>query len=334
MALRIRLTEGDLGRVRFALSPLYEVVAGLRVLAEPGAFAIHLPWARWAAARVPDDPDTVLLRRLLAGEATPVNLSPPPDTRLPDVTHELRRVRAARPERFAESLTSIFPGASWTRPLLADPQAALARAARGLRQCHDALIAPHWSRMRAVLEADMGYRARQLGEHGLGPVLGGLHPDVRWSESGGVILWPNWAARPEDPTELSGHRLVLCPSIFGAAGVVAAIRPAGDVVALRYPARGAATLWERPATPPADALVRLLGGTRAGLLAALGVPATTPALASQLGVTPGAVAQHLGVLRDAGLVATERTGRSALHLRTARADALLAPGSGQETTRL
>jgi DNA-binding transcriptional ArsR family regulator len=97
----------------------------------------------------------------------------------------------------------------------------------------------------------------------------------------------------------------------------------------RYPARGIATLWEtRPPTPDPrpptpDALVALLGRTRAELLAQLGAPATTGDLARGLGVTPGAVSRHLGVPRASGLVATHPDGRVVLHLRTDRAEALL-----------
>ncbi|MEV4946969.1 ArsR family transcriptional regulator [Streptomyces sp. NPDC053755] len=50
---------------------------------------------------------------------------------------------------------------------------------------------------------------------------------------------------------------------------------------------------------------------------------TTPALAARLGVTPSAVSQHLGALRGAGLVSTQRQGRNALHLLTERATRLL-----------
>ncbi|MFG2988299.1 winged helix-turn-helix domain-containing protein [Streptomyces sp. NPDC048257] len=67
----------------------------------------------------------------------------------------------------------------------------------------------------------------------------------------------------------------------------------------------------------------LLGPTRAALPTALAEPLTTPALASRLGVTPSAVSQRLGALRNAGLVSTQRPGRGALHLRTERATVLL-----------
>jgi DNA-binding transcriptional ArsR family regulator len=82
-----------------------------------------------------------------------------------------------------------------------------------------------------------------------------------------------------------------------------------------------ATVWETRRPAP-DSLSALLGRTRAELLLQLAEPGTTGELAGRLGVTAGAVSQHLGVLRGAGLVATRRDGRAVLHLRTERAEAL------------
>ena len=36
----------DLADTRFALSPLHETVLSLRVLRDPGLYALHLPWRR------------------------------------------------------------------------------------------------------------------------------------------------------------------------------------------------------------------------------------------------------------------------------------------------
>ncbi|NUT36337.1 MAG: winged helix-turn-helix transcriptional regulator, partial [Hamadaea sp.] len=124
------------------------------------------------------------------------------------------------------------------------------------------------------------------------------------------------------PVSLRGHGLVLCPSVFCWPGVTVGKRPVA-AGSLRYPARGVAALWESP-EPASDALVALVGRTRAMMLTELAQPATTTDLATRLAVTSGAISQHLGVLRAAGLVTTSRDGRVTLHLRTERAEALLA----------
>ena len=81
-------------------------------------------------------------------------------------------------------------------------------------------------------------------------------------------------------------------------------------------ARGVATLWDgiRRAGPAAG---------RAAVLAALDAPRSTSELARRLGLTAGAVSQHVGSLRAAGLLTSEREGRGVLHARTALAEGLV-----------
>jgi Predicted transcriptional regulators len=72
------------------------------------------------------------------------------------------------------------------------------------------------------------------------------------------------------------------------------------------------------------ALHRLLGGSRAAILLALEDPASTTQLAGTLGQSLGGIGDHLAVLREAGLVARARSGRSVLYRRTPVGDALAA----------
>ncbi|MDR3084504.1 MAG: helix-turn-helix domain-containing protein [Streptomyces sp.] len=67
-----------------------------------------------------------------------------------------------------------------------------------------------------------------------------------------------------------------------------------------------------------------MGRTRALLLLELAAPASTTQLARSLDLAPGAVGDHLTVLRRAGLLDRARTGRSVLYRRTALGDALAA----------
>ncbi|MEU6090965.1 winged helix-turn-helix domain-containing protein [Streptomyces sp. NPDC047085] len=93
--------------------------------------------------------------------------------------------------------------------------------------------------------------------------------------------------------------------------------------ALVYPARGTATLWERTA-PSLDVratLAALLGRSRARLLTELATPASTTQLSRSLGMAPGAVGDHLAVLRASGLLARARAGRAVPYRRTALGDA-------------
>ena len=80
-------------------------------------------------------------------------------------------------------------------------------------------------------------------------------------------------------------------------------------------------MWQRaPAVP--DGLARLLGGSRAAMLADLAAPRSTAELAKRLSLSPATASHHLTALRDAGLVTGKREGRSVLYARTSLGDAL------------
>lgn len=79
--------------------------------------------------------------------------------------------------------------------------------------------------------------------------------------------------------------------------------------------------------PRPDALTALVGRARARLLLALDAPASTSHLARSLAMAPGAVGDHLAILRGAGLLVRARSGRSVLYRRTPLGEALVG-GSG------
>ncbi|MFC7720592.1 hypothetical protein [Nonomuraea recticatena] len=81
--------------------------------------------------------------------------------------------------------------------LAARPVAGLRAIAAELRAAHDRLIAPHWSRIRAVLEADVVHRARQLAAGGAERLFTDLHPDLRWRD--GRLMLGERAGGPSGP---------------------------------------------------------------------------------------------------------------------------------------
>ncbi len=95
---------------------------------------------------------------------------------------------------------------------------------------------------------------------------------------------------------------------------------------LVYPARAVGTLWEcRDGS--GDGLARLLGRSRARLLSGTSTPSTTTGLALLTGLTPGAVSQHLAVLRGAGLVTGHRYRRE-VYYRASELGLALMEGGG------
>ncbi|MFJ2307170.1 ArsR/SmtB family transcription factor [Streptomyces sp. NPDC087787] len=85
------------------------------------------------------------------------------------------------------------------------------------------------------------------------------------------------------------------------------------------------------APPPASTLssdaspAALLGRTRAAALRNLALGATTSELAQVLGVSPATATHHTSVLRDAGLVLSQRVHNTVLHTLTPLGAALLRP---------
>ncbi|WP_367137418.1 DUF5937 family protein [Saccharothrix sp. HUAS TT1] len=288
--------------LRFSVSPLWETIAGLRVLAAPGLSPVHQRWAAWAEERLADlGEDRSLLHVLVTRPVVPEFLIPTPGVRSERVGVEIDAITKATPERVAAAVG---------HPL---PATAIAAVQERLRAVHDAIIAPIWPRLEGVLQGDVERRGRRLVEAGGPTVLAELHPDVSHD-------YPHLTVA--DRTVDVGERdLVLVPSAF--TWPHAYLRDSPVRLALCYPAHGFGSLWERSDAPTHGALARLVGPTRARLLHELERPSTVTELATRLGVTVGAVSQHLAVLRAAGLAVSRREGREVVSLRTGLALALV-----------
>ena len=319
MLLVLELDVADLAATRFAISPLYETLKALPLLANPGRSAVNRPWVRWALAELNGRP--LRLPRVWPLIVTdlpyiPEFLFPAPAGQAPGFDEELAAVCAAPAEAVRASLRRVYGDGRWpdsATELFERPRETLAAIAAEVAGYHDRLIAPHWERMRSVLEADVSYHARLLAGGGARSLFSELHPGLRWSAS--KLLMTDADAGPRDAqVTLGPDGLVLVPSVFTWPDW--SIKKATSTqTTLVYPARGAATVWASPeaTTGDATAVELLRGAPRARLLEALCSPATTTALARRLGVTPSAVSQHLAVLHRGGLVDRHRGGRTVLY---------------------
>ncbi|MBW4721085.1 ArsR/SmtB family transcription factor [Saccharothrix obliqua] len=297
--------------LRFAVSPLWETVAALRVLAVPGYFPVHQRWIAWARPRIAAlGPDPTLLTELATMPVVPEFLIPTPGGRSITIADEL----AWLPEvATAARVAAALPPRPRFRPLFTDHRAVLTGIAARLALVHEAVVAPVWPRLEGVLQGDVERRGRRMVEAGAPAVLAELHPDVEYRDAE-LAVWRR-------PVEIGSRDLVLVPSAFTWPNVY--LRESLVRLALCYPAHGFGSLWERPRPPSSNALARLLGATRARLLHELERPSTGAELAVRLGVTAGAVSQHLGVLRAAGLVVSHRQGREVVSLRTGLGQSLV-----------
>ncbi|MFI6595453.1 DUF5937 family protein [Nonomuraea sp. NPDC050536] len=318
--LTLTFSAYDLSSIHFAYSPLREAVYSFRTLLRPAGRALHLPWMKEVRGKLAG----LDLGPLVDLQADPTGyipdfLTPSPSTPLPDLEVELATFRATPPEVVRANLDTLAgPRAPTVRELYDEPGEGMARLAAAIERYWETAVAPHWPRMRALLEGDLVYRSRQLAARGPEGLFAGMHTAVRWQDMRLCL-----EERPAVYSRaLGGEGLLLVPSIFVWPRVSYRTEaPSRPVIA--YPARGVATLWERGTAPAPDALSAVIGRSRVLLLVELESPASTTELARRTGLSPGSVSEQLTLLKEAGFVTPHRVGRSVLYARTPRAEAVL-----------
>jgi len=345
--LQLTFTVQDLARTRLVVSPLWEIVASIRLLKSPRARTFHQHWAVTVEQRIArSGADLGLLFDLVdPGTWYLANfLSPAPQGPVPDLKADLDAFRRLTPDQVRSDLDVLayarknpvgsLDEASLPRKLIrgepgdlpsvavaelhADPAAGISRLADQLHAYWDLAIGPYWGRIRALLEGDLLHRGRMLGLSGPAGLFNGLADTVRWRNDSLLIQH----RRFRGVRHLAGEGLLVTPSAFVWPQVYTSSIPPWPPT-LTYPARGIATLWEAASTEAPAGLSNVLGRSRAKLLAQLDTPRSTSELATHTGLTAAAVSQHLSALRAAGLVTSHRTGRLVLYARTRAAEVLL-----------
>ncbi|MGW1784492.1 DUF5937 family protein [Streptomyces sp. NPDC002143] len=327
MPSHLHFGEDDFLRCRFAVSPLWETQEVARTLKRRDRHGYHAPWLRRIRTAAEALDLTGLWLLMPRRGHSPDWLCPPPLGPAAGFEEELAAVRAADPraarEDSARSLADT-PGALDSprgRAWLADPERMIHEVADVLAEIWHTLLAPDWTRLRALLEADVVFHSRRLAEVGLGGLLPEIDRRCGW-RAGTLTVASNGAHE----RHLGGQGLVLMPSVFSWPDVVTGFDPPWQPT-LVYPARGIAGLWSDPADRSPETLVRLLGRGRAAVLTALDDPATTSALAHRLGLAPSSVSSHLTVLRDSGLLVSRRYSHRVLYERTPLGIALASGGA-------
>lgn len=314
-----RFGQDDLLRTRFAIAPLMELIGAFYVLRRPARYAVHRRWLEWAAPRVRDlDLSLLDAATPFGGPYWPVFVSPPPREPHPAVETELDRVAATPPAQVVAELTQRYRHEmpADARPFVEDPARALATLVGQMRALWHAVLAPRWSTISALLEAELTARARSLVAVGSRAAFADLHPSVRW-DADRLTVAP--AVKAAD-VDLAGRGLLLIPSAFTWPRVWPRTDPPWDP-ALVYPPAGIGDLWE-PNGPDDEALESLIGRRRAWILRELDRPGATLDLAGRMGVSAGGISDHLSVLRRAGLVTRRRDGRRVVYARTLAGDTL------------
>jgi DNA-binding transcriptional ArsR family regulator len=315
--IEYELAGNDLGEVRFAISPLHELVLSLRTFRDPGRFPLQLPWLR-ATESARAGLDLELLRALTNESLwTPDFLTPQPYSPLGKIGDQLSALTDTPSAVVRADLAEIHP-TTLPPALRGRPATVLRRVLAALRDYWDACFEPYWARMRTVLEADVVYRGRVMATAGLAAMFADIDPHVHLD---GTIVQIRLRSDLSYRASTAGRGLTLTPSLFSRRGSTP-ISP-DEPPHLGYPARGLGTLWQTPTTAPPTALTDLIGRTRARLLTLLETPTSSTELAVRLNVTPTAINQHLRALRAGGLLTSARHGRSVLYRRSDLGDRLV-----------
>lgn len=324
--ISFQMSVADLALTRFAISPMWELVASLRLLQQPDRAALHLPWVNEVRPRVREIelPLERVFPVLPPEGYIPDFLTPPPSGPLASFEDELEQVVSTPVDQISHDIAFLHdcgtPPAGLV-PFVEDPQGAVARMGEVLAEYWRVALEPHWPRIRALLEADLAYRSRRLTEVGPAGLFDDLHPCIRMCED--QLEIQNRCEVSVRPRE---EGLILLPSAFQWRHPASITEEPWHPTVI-YPARGIGLLWEPGDRSAAEALEKVLGSTRAQILEQLDAPVSTTALAGRLGITAGGASQHLSALRGAGLVAASRDGRSVLHVRTPLAEQLIGGGA-------
>ncbi|MEV7401034.1 DUF5937 family protein [Streptomyces sp. NPDC091267] len=323
--MELAFSASDLARMRFAVSPMWEVGTSFKLLVSGVADPVHRRWTEQVRPRA----TAAGLDRGWLAELIPLSgyvpdfLNPEPAGRAPTLADELAGILAAPADRVRQDLDRLEREQGRlgprSRSLYADPQARLVRVAEEVETYWELALAPYWARIRSVLDADIFHRSRQVAEQGTEGLFNDLHPAVSWDDN--ALRLARRAGAPS--RKVVGAGLLLIPSAFTGPSPLIRVTPP-EPPQLAYPARGIGALWETRPVTRTDAVAAVLGRSRTRLLTELEAPASTTELARRTGLSPAGVSQNLTALRDAGLVSAHRAGRSVLYARTTTAESLLA----------
>ncbi|AKU14997.1 ArsR/SmtB family transcription factor [Luteipulveratus mongoliensis] len=312
----IELTVGgtSLGKARFVTDPIWETVASVAALRRPASRAMH---RRLADLRLHARPEDIQLLTEVCGdpEWLPDFVTPVPQPRPGrEPLEHLRSIASVDPARAEADLEDLRIAQPDSVAAAMDADELVVAVGAALVRYWEAVLAPLWKRLDAIGQADIAHRSLLTATDGLGVTIDGLHERLAWEdESIRITCSPNVNID-------TAQGIWLVPSVFRWPGLM--VQFGCEVPVISYPARGAGQLWERNVERPAG-LDRLLGSTRARVLADADLPVTTTDLAASIGCAKATVSEHLTALSDAGLMQSWRHGRQVFYERTTLGDGLL-----------
>ncbi len=301
--LRVQLTPADLGRVRFADSPA----------------PLLESWLAFSETRRAGTPVPVSVRPLRDLLTAPGRGPGFLDPLVTDPGHGFDLVAATPRKVLRGELLRIWQGGRpplWLRNLADGDRHERQVIGRAVRASHTYFVASRRDRITELFHRDIASRLPTLSHAGVAALLNSLHPRARYDD--GVLTLPHPL---ELDIRLEGQGIELMPTTTWTGHPLSTLSLAdpGRFILL-YPVADRTTA---DAERRDRALGRLLGPTRARVLAALVRPATTGELAGRLGISAASASQHTAALRDAGLATSTRDGQRVRHALTSLGTSML-----------
>ncbi|TCO56703.1 helix-turn-helix domain-containing protein [Actinocrispum wychmicini] len=314
--LRVHFTTDDLSRVRVAstMDHLWEVVLSLHMLCDNAHPVLFGQWRRdtlAAVRRTHAEPSLAMLATLAPAARyfpdflTPENGGEAFDTGVDAVM--ATPVSELRGQLALLARTRPLPG--WVSRLAAGEQTALARLEKALRDYHRLAIGP----VERAIQRSLGRIGDKAGAAGWQDML---QPVLQWNHP--VLAAP---FLEDFDLHLNGRGLKLVPSFFCMGAPVKlyddSLTPTLVCPIVHDPR------WLGGGT--GQPIEQLLGVSRARILEFVAAnPATTNAVISTvLHISPPTVSYHLRILRESGLLATDRDANLVVHTSTRLGAALL-----------
>lgn len=335
--LRVEFTSQELARLRVAsgVDPLWETALSLHLLQNRQAPLAFGAWRREVGTALRQAGLVSLTRALTRlcpdGSYFPDFLTPGRGDA--DLETGLDRLLSTPRHRLRAELTRLHahtgqPAPAGLRPLADGCPKALHRLGTALRAYHQVAVEPYLASMRAQAAADRTIRVQAVLTHGAEGLLTGYDQLPGWRYQDQRLHAPYPIERE---LTLRGRVLTLIPAFFCVRAPLALVDEELPPV-LVHPLSPAPGWLERRHHGGDAPVAQLIGASRAELLRVLDRPMTTMDIAAALRLAPSTASRHATVLREAGLLLSQRQGVRVLHHRTglgrAVLDGTLAPQGG------
>lgn len=311
--LRIHFSTEDLARVRLASGPhlLWETLLSLHVLQEPAGSLVFDLW-RGRVQRGLGEDIAPLLRIAPPQGYSPDFLTPAtPASSIGEGVETLLSTPRAQLQHDLARLATERGETPWLRSLAQGGMESMVRLGQAMQAYYRLALAPQWSDIERHISLDRSARAQLMLENGTEAVLSNLHPEATWESPVLTLPYP-----VEQDLHLAGRGLTLLPSFFCRRQPVTVLNTELAPV-LVYPL-GHSPSWSDGAgvTNGGSSLAALLGRTRASILNSLTSSRRTGEIAELLNIAPSSVSEHTTVLREAGLITSQRHRNTVYHLLT------------------